>query len=758
GKPYPSASAGLARTKQVVSLARRRLSAATAPFVRILAALLLAVVAVGRPLPADAASIGEFGVSPGASPRQLALGSDGNIWFTEFGLNKIGRITTTGSVTEFALPAGSQPLGITSGPDGALWFTESGTNKIGQITTAGTITEFNVPTGAGLPNAITTGPDGALWFTEQSANKIGRITTAGVFTEFPIPTGNSQPMSITAGPDGALWFTEQLGNQIGRITTVGALTEYGLAAGRGPIAITVGSDGALWFTQAGENLIGRITIAGAVTEFSSGGPATGGKYIVSGPGGDLFFTQLSNTISHMSTLGVIKGVYNVPTPVSVPVGIAVGPDNHIWFVQQNTGIGRLNLEPVANDDSYTAQSGVPLSKNVANGVLSNDGDPENDTRTATLVQGPANGGLVFSSDGSFTYTAGSSFSGSDSFTYKAVDNGSELSNTATVHLTVVEVKHLAVTAVKLARPMPGAPFTVTVKSLNSSNQPSNVTAPTTVTLTKKSSSGAGSLGTGPLSGVIPAGQNTVTITGVIYDQNDTNVVLTATASNGDLLSAGDTAPFVVSSIPLNLIVTTTLDQVDAHVGDGSCNINTPPTRLVEAAADSFASLSDTPVCSLRAAVQEANQSGAGAIIKLQNLTYQLTIAPNGATPVQNDDSSGDLNIYTWATIVRDSPTRLVDSDGDGFAAQGSPLAPAIIQAGTSATNGVDRVFRVAAGASLTLNSITVQYGKAHGMGGTTFGGGINTAGGLTLNDSKVLSSASEQGQRYRRRSARRRHL
>src|SRR3954447_4024046 len=46
------------------------------------------------------------------------------------------------SVTEHALPApDSQPAYIAAGSDGALWFTEQGVNKIGRITTGGTIAE-----------------------------------------------------------------------------------------------------------------------------------------------------------------------------------------------------------------------------------------------------------------------------------------------------------------------------------------------------------------------------------------------------------------------------------------------------------------------------------------------------------------------------------------------------------------------------------------------------------------------------------------
>ncbi len=48
-----------------------------------------------------------------------------------------------GTITSFSLPtAASHPEGITKGPDGNLWFTEYNGNQIGRITPGGTITEF----------------------------------------------------------------------------------------------------------------------------------------------------------------------------------------------------------------------------------------------------------------------------------------------------------------------------------------------------------------------------------------------------------------------------------------------------------------------------------------------------------------------------------------------------------------------------------------------------------------------------------------
>ena len=86
--------------------------------------------------------------SDNSQPRDIALGSDGNMWFTESLLDagKIGRIDASGDIVEFAVPnASSQPSDIVLGSDGALWFTgPSGFPDffIGRVTTDGQFTGF----------------------------------------------------------------------------------------------------------------------------------------------------------------------------------------------------------------------------------------------------------------------------------------------------------------------------------------------------------------------------------------------------------------------------------------------------------------------------------------------------------------------------------------------------------------------------------------------------------------------------------------
>ena len=74
------------------------------------------------------------------------LGPDGNVWFSETEVSRIGRITPKGEVSDFStgITPGSRPLSIVV-RDGALWLSEAAGNRIGRITLDGTVTEFPIP-------------------------------------------------------------------------------------------------------------------------------------------------------------------------------------------------------------------------------------------------------------------------------------------------------------------------------------------------------------------------------------------------------------------------------------------------------------------------------------------------------------------------------------------------------------------------------------------------------------------------------------
>jgi len=316
-------------------------------------ALAAALLSFGISLGATAQPVTEFPLpTPGSGPVGITAAADGNLWFTEFFTNTIGRITPAGEITEFKIPSsGRQPSAITAGPDGNVWWvarpsTSPAVGSVGRITPAGVITEF--PLLGEVPLDITAGPDGSLWFTEPGfVDKIGRITPAGVVTQFTLPSSNGAT-GIATGADGNLWYTEQIPNKIGRLTPEGAVSRFAVPtpAGR-PFGITAGADGNVWYVWipdagAAPSKVSRVTPEGVITEFALP-PGFNGNQITTGPDGNLWVTDHGNGgIACVTPEGVICATVQPPTSGSGLHGITTGPDGNLWVAEQiGNRIGRF---------------------------------------------------------------------------------------------------------------------------------------------------------------------------------------------------------------------------------------------------------------------------------------------------------------------------------------------------------------------------------------------------------------------------------
>ena len=158
--------------------------------------------------------------------------------------------------------------------------------------------------------------------------------------------------------------------------------------------------------------------------------------------------------------------------------------------------------------------------------------------------------------------------------------------------------------------------------------------------------------------------------------------------------------------------------------------------VVTTTADEFGT---GPNCSLREAIQSVNTNtdfggctGNGDIISLPAGTYTLTGAAD-----EDDNVSGDLDVKSNLTIY------------------GEDEKTTFIQAGTDATNGVDRVMHIFDGHAVGINEVTIRYGKApdgvDGAGDITctgsHGGGIYSGSdtALILNDCVVAYNRTGDG-------------
>lgn len=261
-----------------------------------------------------------------------------------------------GQITEYPLSPGSVPWGITSAPDGNLWFTDQGTDKIGRITTQGKITEYSV--GACCPVDITSGPSNDLWYTvtndngDIGASYIGQATLQGKTTLHWLFTDYTHPWGITKGPDGNIWFAvyenifneEDWNDLIGMITPGGKSTLISIGSFVRPYYITTGLDGNLWLTENGDSFRGIVQfnpLTRSITSYNVYGSFP--IDITTGPDGDLWFTDYNGYIGRINPTTGRIAEYTIPTPNSEPWGITTGPDGNIWFTEYGGNkIGRIN--------------------------------------------------------------------------------------------------------------------------------------------------------------------------------------------------------------------------------------------------------------------------------------------------------------------------------------------------------------------------------------------------------------------------------
>ncbi|MBV8532036.1 MAG: hypothetical protein JO104_12030 [Candidatus Eremiobacteraeota bacterium] len=201
----------------------------------------------------------EFNLPSNTAPWSLAAGSDNNMYVEGTVSNAIDQVSPAGDVHTFAIPSGDRPIGgMALGSDGNVWFTEGA--HVGRITPAGAITEFTYPSGARNQSGgggVTTGPDKNVWFVEANAGIIAKIDpTTLAITEYPTsgsPIGSCFATGIAAAKNGKLYFA-CAANQysstgyVGQITTSGVQRYFANSYGFSmyPQDVALGPDKEIW--------------------------------------------------------------------------------------------------------------------------------------------------------------------------------------------------------------------------------------------------------------------------------------------------------------------------------------------------------------------------------------------------------------------------------------------------------------------------------------------------------------------------------
>ena len=144
-------------------------------------------------------------------PHTLIFDHRGILWFTVQQGNRVGRLDPkTGEIKTATPPTDkARPYGMAVNSKGQVFFVEFGSNKVATIDDSMQIKEYPLPDAAARPRRIAIDDKDILWYTDFARGFLGRLDPAtGKVSEWASPSGpKSEPYGIVF-TKGALWYNE----------------------------------------------------------------------------------------------------------------------------------------------------------------------------------------------------------------------------------------------------------------------------------------------------------------------------------------------------------------------------------------------------------------------------------------------------------------------------------------------------------------------------------------------------------------------
>jgi virginiamycin B lyase len=149
----------------------------------------------------------------------LELDTEGNAWFTDPVMNRIGRVDgKTLAVSQWELPtpdAGPRRLQIAH--DGMIWIAEVNAGKLARFEPkTHAFKEFVLPSPEPSPWALAFDNDGYLWYSSYDTDSIGRFDThTGKAIRYPFPHSEITVHEFCRDATGKIWYASAANKKVG---------------------------------------------------------------------------------------------------------------------------------------------------------------------------------------------------------------------------------------------------------------------------------------------------------------------------------------------------------------------------------------------------------------------------------------------------------------------------------------------------------------------------------------------------------------
>ena len=421
-------------------------------------------------------------------------------WATPFayipnhGANTVSVIDTASNTVTTTITVGSAPYGVAVNPASTrVYVTNETSNTVSVIDTATNTVTATIPVGV-TPEGVAVNPAGTrVYVANWNSYTVSVINTATNAVIATIPVAYC-PAGVAVNPAG---------------TTVYVTNECVVPPSHTSGVVTV--------IDAATNTV-TTTIPNLTPEGVAVNPAGTLVYVADQ------YTDMASVID--TTTNTVTATISVG---SRPEGVAMNPSGTLVYVANRTLSG-VNPGTVSVIDTATNTVTTTISVGIHPvGVAVNPAG----TRVYVANEGSNNVMAIDTATNAVvaTVTVGSWPRAYGKFIADIA------APTAPTKVTITSVNGGV-------NPTVGSGFSVVVQAQDGTSTPQNVATDTAVTLSLLT--GTGALG-GTLGCTIPAGSNTCTVTGVTYSVAEGDVSLTATRTGGDMLTAGNSAPFAVNA-------------------------------------------------------------------------------------------------------------------------------------------------------------------------------------------------------------------
>jgi Bacterial Ig domain/Low-density lipoprotein receptor repeat class B len=337
-------------------------------------------------------------------------------------------------------------LGLAIVPDAGAyvyWANNAmGTNTIGRADTDGTDADQSFITGADGPAGAAVNGSHIYWANavfNGSGTTIGRAGLDGSGVDQDFITGASTPSGVAADGAHVYWVNQNVAVQsIGRANADGTGVDQSFITGA-HVPGNVAVDGQhVYWTNVGTNAIGRANLNG--TNVDQSFITTGIDFPIglAVDSGHIYWANLGLTNSiGRATLAGGSVTQNFITGLASPCGVAVDAGHLYWGNSGTDSVGRADLDGTNPDPQFITGADDPCGIAVDSLAMPSCQDVSTSTGhaqsvdihlqctggglTHAIVSGPSGGQIssLDASSGNLTYTPNPSFSGRDTFTFKA---------------------------------------------------------------------------------------------------------------------------------------------------------------------------------------------------------------------------------------------------------------------------------------------------------------------------------------------------